>query len=84
MLFDDRTGSFVIRACVLKGISGNTFRFSQHAQEEVFGADGADVQALGLSMRQYKGPASTVSEMLEHSSRVPESAVRITPINTPS
>jgi hypothetical protein len=25
------------------------------------------VQALGLSMRQYKDPASTISEMLEHS-----------------
>ncbi len=42
------------------------------------------MQALGLSMRQYKDPASTISEMLEHSSRVPESAVRITPMTTPS
>ena len=84
MLFEGRTRSVVIRAGVRKRIAGDTFRFSQHAQEEVLGADGGDVQVLGLSMRQYKDPASIISEMLEHSTRVAESAVRITPMSTPS
>jgi hypothetical protein len=81
---EERARSAVIRASIQKRVSGNTFRFSQHAQKEVLGTDGTGVQALGLSMRQHKDPASTISEMLEHSTRVPESALRITPMSTPS
>ncbi len=84
VLFEECPCSVVIRASVQKRISGNTLRFSQHAQEEVLGADGGDVQAPGLSMRQDKDPASIISEMLEHPTRVPESADRITPMTTPS
>lgn len=70
----------VISACVRKRLGSDALTFLQHAQEEVLGADGAVVQIPGLYLRQNKDPASTVSEMLNIPTRVPESTVRITPI----
>jgi hypothetical protein len=66
VFFNDRARSVVISASVRKRLGGNALTFSQHAQEEVLGADGAVAQVPGLSLRQNKDPASTISEMLEH------------------
>ena len=49
-------------------MGGNTVALSQHAQEEMLGADRVVVQVVsGLFLRQNKDPAGAVSEVLEHS-----------------
>jgi hypothetical protein len=67
VFFNDRTRSVVISAGIRKRLGGNALTFSQHAQEEVLGTNGAVVQVPGLYLRQNKDPASTISEILEHS-----------------
>jgi len=48
-------------------MGGNAVALSQHAQEEMLGADRIVVQVSGLFLRQNKDPAGAVSEVLEHS-----------------